>query len=117
MLKLTPVFGRYDALVTVLVKEMIRSIYKEFDHVYRGPGTDPDMLLNMGEPYFAKHRTLHAEHSLQTKMLERATKKSSHMEYTMDKGKKAIKSVIRLWLGDKRAQVRRAKERSDELEL
>ncbi|GMH50952.1 hypothetical protein TL16_g00910 [Triparma laevis f. inornata] len=108
MLKLTPVFGRYDALITVLVKEMIRSIYKEFDHVYRGPGTDPDMLLNMGEPYFAKHRTLHAEHSLQTKMLERATKKSSHMENTLDKGKKAMKSVIRLWHGDKRAQVFRA---------
>ncbi|GMH92728.1 hypothetical protein TrVE_jg12061 [Triparma verrucosa] len=108
MLKLTPVFGRYDALVTLLVKEMIRSIYRDFDHVYRGPSTDPDMLLNMGEPYFAMHRTLHAEHTLQKKMLEHATKKSSHMENTMDRGKKAMKSVIRLWHSDKREQVFRA---------
>jgi len=29
MLKLTPIFGRYDALMTVLVKEVMRGIYGE----------------------------------------------------------------------------------------
>ncbi len=100
MLRLTPVFGRYDALVTVLIKELLRSIYGEFDNVLgsvqRG---DTDALLNLGKPYFATLRRLEAEHTLTKSMLRNVQGKASNMENTLQRGQKTLQSVLRLWDG------------------
>ena len=108
LLKLTPVFGRYDALVTTIVKELMRSVYKHFDKVYQGDRTNADMLLNLGSPYFKLHRTLDAEHTLAKGMLSHQTKRSKWHENSLERGQKVMKTVMRLWHGDKRAKVFRA---------
>ncbi|GMI33067.1 hypothetical protein TrCOL_g2329 [Triparma columacea] len=108
LLKLTPVFGRYDALITVLVKEIMRGVYEDFDEVYEGEETEIDVLINLGRPYFHSLRKLKDEHTLAVHMLENMKTKTGYMETSLAKGQKAITSVLRLWNNDTLEQVFRA---------
>jgi len=50
--------------MTTLVQELMRSIYKDFDKVYKLSLTDPNVLMALGKPYFQQLRRLDAEHDL-----------------------------------------------------